>query len=113
MIDTKLHAQYCKITNERILVNFEDLIKNQKIEVLPRIPLIPDITDASKNLKKLATYLKKLEIKRIWFLPYNPLWLSKPEKIGIKPLYNHSEWISNKKKTQIKSFFSNFEYNDF
>ncbi|MFX1569356.1 MAG: glycyl-radical enzyme activating protein [Promethearchaeota archaeon] len=113
LLDPKLHAQYCKVSNKRILENFEILIKKQDKKVLPRIPLIPDITDTSENLKVLANYLKTLQIKKIWFLPYNPLWLSKPEKIGIKPLYTHTEWISNNKKEKIKAFFSDFDYNDF
>ncbi|NVM36619.1 MAG: glycyl-radical enzyme activating protein [Candidatus Lokiarchaeota archaeon] len=113
LLDPNLHAHYCKVSNERIFENFEMLIKKNYIEVLPRIPLIPDITDTSENLRKLARYLKSLQIKKIGFLPYNPLWLSKPEKISIKPLYNHSEWISNKKKEQINLFFSDFDYHDF
>jgi len=113
LLDPNLHAQYCKVSNERILENFETLIKKQNIEVLPRIPLIPNITDTSENLRKVATYLKSLQIKKIWFLPYNPLWLFKQEKIGIKPLYTHSEWISSKKKEKIKTYFLDFDYNDF
>ena len=113
LLDPNLHAQYCKVSNKRILENFENLIKKQDIEVLPRIPLIPNITDTSDNLRKLASYLENLQIKKIWFLPYNPLWLSKPEKIGINPLYTHSEWISSKKKEKIKAHFSDFDYNDF
>ena len=111
--DPILHAQYCKVSNERIFENFEIVIKKQNIEVLPRIPLIPEITDTPENLRKLARYLKTLHVKKIGFLPYNPLWLSKPERIGIRPLYNHSDWISSKKKEQIMSFFSDFDYYDF
>ncbi len=109
----KLHAQHCKVSNERILANFEDLIKNKSIEILPRIPIIPGITDSNENLSKLANYLKMLEIKRIKLLPYNPLWLSKSAMIGIKPLYDYSDWLDNNNKERIKSFFSNFEFDDF
>ena len=109
----KLHARYCKVSNERILENFEDIIKNKSIEILPRIPLIPNITDTDENLNNLANYLKSLNAKKIGLLPYNPLWLSKPEKIGIKPSYDYSEWLDNKDKERIKSIFSDFEFNDF
>jgi len=109
----KLHARYCKVSNERILENFEDIIKNKSIEILPRIPLIPNITDTDENLSNLANYLKSLNAKKIGLLPYNPLWLSKPEKIGIKPSYDYSEWLDNKDKERIKSIFSDFEFNDF
>jgi len=111
--NSELHARYCKVSNERILENFEDIIKNKSIEILPRIPLIPNITDTDDNLSNLVNYLKTLNIKKIGLLPYNPLWLSKQEKIGIKPSYDHSEWLDNKCKERIKSIFSDFEFNDF
>ena len=109
----KLHARYCKVSNEMILENFEDIIKNKSIEILPRIPLIPNITDTDENLNNLANYLKSLNAKKIGLLPYNPLWLAKPEKIGINPSYDCSEWLDNKDKQRIKSIFSDFKINDF
>jgi len=109
----KLHARYCKVANERILENFEDIIKNKSIEILPRIPLIPGITDTDENLSYLANFLKSLNVKKIGLLPYNPLWLDKPEKIGITQSYNYSEWLDNKDKERIKLIFSDFEFNDF
>ena len=109
----KLHARYCKVSNERILDNFEDIIKNKSIEILPRIPLIPGITDTYENLSDLANYLKSLNVKKIGLLPYNPLWLDKPEKIGTKQSYDYSEWLDNKDKERIKLIFSDFEFNDF
>ena len=109
----KLHARYCKVSNEMILENFEDIIKNKSLEILPRIPLIPNITDTDENLNSLANYLKSLNVKKIGLLPYNPLWLAKSEKIGIIPSYDHSEWLDNKNKERIKSIFSDFEFSDF
>lgn len=113
IFDPKLHAKYCKVSNEKILTNFEDVLKKKSIEILPRIPLIPNITDTDDNLNQLVNYLKTLNIKKIGLLPYNPLWVSKPETIGIKPFYDYSEWLDNNNKERIKSFFSDFEFNDF
>ncbi|MFX1586658.1 MAG: glycyl-radical enzyme activating protein [Promethearchaeota archaeon] len=113
ILNPKLHIQYCKAKNDKILRNFEDLIKKREIEVLPRIPLIPDITATNENLMDLADYLSSLNIKELGLLPYNPLWHSKPEKIGIKPLYNHIEWLNKEDKERIKPIFSEFEFRDF
>jgi len=113
LFNSKIHAQYCKVSNERILENFEDLINNSSIEVLPRIPLIPGITDTDENLSSLSKYLNSLGINQIRLLPYNPLWLDKPEKIGIKPLYHHQTWLSEEEKKRVKSHFLNFITNDF
>jgi len=109
----KVHAQYCKVSNKRIFENFEDLVKKEAVELLPRIPLIPDITDTNENLSNLSNYLTSLNIKKIGLLPYNPLWLHKTEKLGLKPDYIHSEWLSIEEKKRIKKFFINFEFNDF
>ncbi|MFB0563254.1 MAG: glycyl-radical enzyme activating protein [Candidatus Lokiarchaeia archaeon] len=113
IFDPKVHIQYCKAKNEKIFKNFESLIKNQKLEVLPRIPLIPDVTTNEENLTRLANYLKSLNVKKIGLLSYNPLWLSKPEKIGVKPQYTRSEWLNRVEKEKIKSIFSDFEFEDF
>ena len=111
--DSNLHKKYCKVSNERIFQNFEDLINNDKVEILPRIPLIPKVTATKDNLIKLANYLKAKNIKKIGLLPYNPLWLSKSETIGVKTEYKRSDWLNSKEKEYIKEIFSDFEFRDF
>lgn len=111
--DTDLHKNYCFAPNEIILQNFEDLLQNKTVEVLPRIPLIPDITATEDNLNNWVKYLKSLKIKKIGLLPYNPLWLSKVDSIGVELEYNRSEWLTKKEKTRIKEIFSGFEFRDF
>nr|MDO8134460.1 glycyl-radical enzyme activating protein [Candidatus Njordarchaeum guaymaensis] len=113
IFDPELHEKYCKESNEIILTNFENLIKDRSVEVLPRIPLIPDITATDENLTEWANYLNSLNIRRIVLLPYNPLWISKPEKIGIKTQYPRSTWMSREEKARVKSVFSGFEFEDF
>ena len=107
-----LHYQYCKVSNEIIRENFEDLLKKNK-EILPRIPLIPKITTTDENLAALANYLRSLGQFEIALLPYNPLWLDKPAKIGVKPLYTYSEGLTKDEKEKIKAIFSDFVYKDF
>ncbi|MHA1659005.1 MAG: glycyl-radical enzyme activating protein [Promethearchaeota archaeon] len=111
--DSNLHLKYCNKSNVTILKNFEDLIKNENVEILPRIPLIPNITSTEENLKNLAKYLTSLNIRKIEMLPYNPLWLSKVETIGKKTDYSYSEWLNKEEKNKIKSIFSEFDFNDF
>ena len=113
LFNPEKHNFYCKVPNEKIIKNFEFLINNGTIQVLPRIPLIPSITDTRDNLKALADYLDSLNIAEIGLLPYNPLWLAKPRKIGLIPSYKHSEWLSKEKKDEIKEIFSNFKFKDF
>ncbi len=113
IFDSNLHKKYCGVSNEIILQNFEDLIKNKNIEILPRIPLIPKISATNENLEKLERYLRSLQIGNIGLLPYNPLWLSKTESLGLKAGYNRSSWLEKEEKEKIKKIFSNFEFKDF
>ena len=108
-----MHRKYCNVSNERIFANFEDLIKKKSIEIVPRIPLIPKITDTQENLSTLANCLKKLNVRKVILLSYNPLWISKPMMIGITPKYDYSEWLDKENKERIKLIFSDFEINDF
>ncbi|MBD3254459.1 MAG: glycyl-radical enzyme activating protein [Candidatus Lokiarchaeota archaeon] len=113
LFDLKSHQKYCKAPNKRILNNFEDLVKNQKINLLPRIPLIPGVTSTKANLDNLAKYLKSLGIQKIGLLPYNPLWISKSEKIGVEKTYFREEWLNDGEKERIKEIFSEFKFKDF
>jgi len=113
IFDSKLHKKYCGVSNEIIFQNFEDLIKNKNIEILPRIPLIPNITATNDNLEKFKRYLRSVQIENIGLLPYNPLWLSKTESIGLKAGYNQSSWLENEEKEKIKKIFTNFKFKDF
>ena len=41
IFDSEQHKEYCGVTNDLILKNFEDLLENSNVEILPRIPLVP------------------------------------------------------------------------
>ncbi len=85
LIDRNLHKHYCGQSNEKILDNFERLLNAAKQDgkhLLPRIPLIPDITDTETNIRGIAAFLKRLDIDHAALLEYNPLWPEKNKKIG-------------------------------
>lgn len=111
--DSESHEKHCKVPNEIILKNFEDLINRKGIPILPRIPLIPKITATKRNLIDLANYLKSHDVKEIGLLPYNPLWLSKLDSLGAKKEYSRSNWLNKKEKERIKEIFSGFKFRDF
>jgi pyruvate formate lyase activating enzyme len=113
LFDPQKHQAYCKTSNKVILRNFKALVKNEEMEVLPRIPLIPDITATENNLKEWAKYLNDLGIRKIGLLPYNPLWTSKMKTLGKKEQYGRSEWMSKKEKQLVNNIFHEFKYRDF
>ncbi len=84
--DALRHKSYCGVDNDVILSNFislNDLSNQSEFEIIPRIPLIPGITDTDENLSSLAIFLHTYRVKEVRLLPNNPVWHDKCETIGI------------------------------
>ncbi len=87
IIDDADHRRHAGASNVRILANFKKLkrdIKKTKIELLPRVPLVPGITDTETNLRGIAAFLAGEGVRRSSLMRYNPLWHEKAEKLGIR-----------------------------
>lgn len=82
--DPKQHLKYTGQKNRIILENLAKLIREMPDDVIPRIPLIPDITATTENLRAISGLYQSLGIKRCALLPYNPTGFSKAENIGKK-----------------------------
>jgi pyruvate formate lyase activating enzyme len=90
IIDNDAHRKYCGVPNEKILDNFRTLAaaaRNDGKVLLPRIPLVPAITDTPANVRGIAAFLKQLRIPAASFLEYNPLWHEKSDKVGADDPY--------------------------
>jgi pyruvate formate lyase activating enzyme len=106
------HMRYCGVSNEMIIENF---IRLHKLSftggpaVLPRVPLIPDITDRESNLSSIAHFLQSHRVEKVQLLPYNPLWHEKTKKIGIEnplsTIKSMTTWIDRKKVEQCEEIF--------
>ena len=94
LIDEAESRQYCGRSNKRILENFSRLSEEARMPVIPRIPLIPDITATEDNLKGIAAFLNRHGIKSCELMPYNPLWIDKLEKLGITPGYQRASYMT-------------------
>ncbi|MBU0993938.1 MAG: glycyl-radical enzyme activating protein [Proteobacteria bacterium] len=110
IMDTADHVKYCGISNRTILENFKTIYTLCPDRMLPRVPLIPDITDTVSNLKAIASYLAALDVKKISLLSYNPLWPEKCEKIGVTNLLPGNEksltWTSGEKMAKCREIFA-------
>ena len=84
LLDSKQHLKYTGQKNDIILENLTKLIKERPEDVIPRTPLIPDITATTENLKAISKLYQNLNIKRCALLPYNPTGFSKAKNIGKK-----------------------------
>ena len=111
--DAQEHLRYCSVSNEKILENFELLLNatsgSDKV-LLPRIPLIPGITDSEANIRAIAVFLQDLGVKRADILPYNPLWFEKCTKIGQGPPFQTDNamktWISRESLQRSEQIIS-------
>jgi pyruvate formate lyase activating enzyme len=86
LIDSKEHRRFCGADNGVILANLARLVylsDNCDLEILPRVPLVPGITDGDSNLAAIAAVLQELGLKRVQLMAYNPLWHEKAAKIGV------------------------------
>ena len=85
LINSDDHLTYCGVKNEPIIENFKKvqaLALTTDLEVLPRVPLIPGVTDTDENLSGIADLMKENGVKKMQILPYNPIWLDKLPRFG-------------------------------
>ncbi|MBU2514395.1 glycyl-radical enzyme activating protein [bacterium] len=107
------HKKYCGTSNETILENFKKLHRkflDGGVEVLPRTPLIPNITDTEKNLAAIVSFYKENRVEKTQLMAYHPLWQEKNRKIGIKSSANSeekmSEWLASERVKECEKIFS-------
>lgn len=92
-------------SNQLIIDNFRRLIDDSSVNIVPRIPLIPDITTNPDNLREIANILASLNIHNATLLPYNPLWQDKIEKMDLQRKYSRATLMSeNEKKACVLNF---------
>lgn len=94
LADPARHARSTGRSNALIHDNLRRLIAMGTVELLPRIPLVPGLTDDTDNLGALAAFVLDLGIRRVALLPYNPLWVPKRRALGLALDYAHGGWMS-------------------
>ncbi len=83
LFDEESHRRYTGVSNENILQNFVALLRSGK-EFVPRIPLIPGVTDTETNLTAWADFLVKNSVFYVELMPYNTMAGSKYALVGKK-----------------------------
>ncbi|MGT2934580.1 4Fe-4S cluster-binding domain-containing protein [Streptococcus castoreus] len=63
-------------------LNFEFLLTQKQIQLIPRIPLIPNYTIPIENLEAIAQYLSDLSIKEVHLLPFHQYGSQKYDYLG-------------------------------
>ena len=109
--DREKHKKYCGVYNDKILENFRRMYAEKDkygYNIMPRVPLIPNITDTDENLDAIAEYMASCGVTKTDLLPYNPTWYPKNDKLGITlhpELQNAKSWQSKEQVEHAKEFF--------
>ncbi|MGM0165931.1 pyruvate formate lyase activating enzyme [Enterococcus sp. AZ135] len=69
---------------ETVRENFDYLLGQNQIQVIPRIPLIPEYTTNKKNSQQLIRFLTEREITEVHLLPFHQYGSSKYDYLGWK-----------------------------
>jgi len=86
IMDPDAHTRFCGVSNGLILENFKRLHTlswDNHLELLPRVPLIPGMTDTRENLTAIAEFLFRCGVEKTALLAYHPLWQEKNLKMGL------------------------------
>lgn len=79
--DSDKHYEGTHVHNELIIKNLAWAIEN-KIDVLPRIPVIPGFNDSLYDAKGIANLLKKVNAKKVQLLPFHQFGENKYHLLG-------------------------------
>jgi pyruvate formate lyase activating enzyme len=105
LIDSVEHIEYTGISNELILDNLAWLVEKGP-RIVPRIPLIPGVTDTEGNLRGIARFLSALEsIDEVDLLPYNTIAEDKFERYRIEARLGHLEHQSPEQLREAGALF--------
>jgi pyruvate formate lyase activating enzyme len=80
--DPAAHRRYTGVGNERILDNLARLLRQRRVRVRPRIPLVPGITATRENLSAVVDFLCRAGADSVSLLPYNPLGMPMFARLG-------------------------------
>ena len=105
LIDSQDHLRCTGRNNKRILENFRQLL-NEDIGIMPRIPLIPEFTTSAENLIGISGFLREIGLQRCSLLPYNPLGLSKWDRLGKTRPVLPASWMQESEKERCHQIYS-------
>lgn len=88
--DSKKHQEITGVANARIVENLRWALKN-KIEVLPRIPVIPGFNDSLEDALGFVNLFQKIGIQDVQLLPFHQFGQNKYELLGKDYAYKNQK----------------------
>jgi pyruvate formate lyase activating enzyme len=80
--DPEIHRKQTGRSNYRNFENLRRLVREPAVEVHPRIPLIPGITDSKENLSAVVDLLAEAGAGDVTLIPYNPMGIEMAAGLG-------------------------------
>lgn len=93
------------IDPERVRENFDYLLKQKQLQVIPRIPLIPGYTTGEANIQRMIEFLTVRQIKEVHLLPFHQYGSSKYDYLGWEYTMRNVEALSQKEISEIQKKF--------
>lgn len=78
--------------------NVTRMAEETSVTVMPRVPLVPDVTATRENLAAWARFLRNKDIRECTLIPYNPLWRDKLERLNRIPRYGRSTFMTQREE---------------
>jgi pyruvate formate lyase activating enzyme len=106
LVDDGEHKKYTGVSNSLILSNLK-LLARRGNKVLPRIPLIPGITDTGENLSRTVFLLGSLgSVNRVDLLPYNRIGEGKYDRLRLPKRMPSAQTHSRAELDIIRNVFA-------
>ena len=105
IMDSEKSKRIIGINVEYVKANLEFLLSQKHIEVVPRVPLIPDYTVDEENLSTIANYISFLGIKEVHLLPFHQYGSSKYEYLGWKYIMKDTPTLTQTEILSIRQIF--------
>ena len=103
--DPEVHRRYLEKTNQRILNNLYRLFQERRVEVHPRVPLIPGITATRENLSAIVDILCETGAEDVSLLPYNPMGIEMAVSLGRPKPPLPEEFMKHNEERKIHAMF--------
>jgi pyruvate formate lyase activating enzyme len=112
LMDSVAHQHYTGVSNELILENIRRLSESEAASII-RIPVIPNVTDSSENIRQSISFLQTLngKIREVHLLPFHRTANKKYKRVGKENLFGHLEPAPEEKMENIKNEFTNAGFN--
>ena len=102
--DSEQHFLGTAVHNELIIQNLQWAI-DQGIEVLPRIPVIPDFNASLEDAKGLAKLLQSVGAKRVQLLPFHQFGEKKYDMLNKEYTYKNQKALHNEDLQDYQNIF--------